>query len=322
MLGYSLDYGDPYTGASGVTEIRTAVDEYKTSTDAKRGLAFWRKDAGQFSINAEGAFTVTRVELEPRRVGRGSFAYLFTEQAPSLSPVFHVVEQAREGRYVLGVDVRAGEEQAATQLAPSLARKLDARVRAAVAGRLHGRPAPLISPQSGPPPGGPDLSKLVLQPSDVGQQQIQHLSQGYICFPYAVSDYSMFFGPAGPFDELDQDLSWYASSAEATQVATYGGYFGGHLTVLSNGPLALTATPVDVSGAGDNATAEIVKIAPAGFATPLASVAVTLRKGPLVDRVILDTSSPVDPVRVQSVANAMAARLDAGYSGQPETASR
>lgn len=320
MLGYSLDYGDPYTGAAGVTEIKTEVDEYKTITDAKRGLAFWRKDVLTISLNAEGAFILRRAKLAPPRVGHGDFSYLFTEQAPSMSPIYRVVEQAREGRYVIDVDLRAGSEQAATQLAPSLTRKLDARVRTVVAGHLHGKPVPLkSSPQAGPPPGGPDLSKLVLQPSDVGQPQPQHFSQGYVCSPYAVSDYSMFLVPAGPYDGLNQNLSWYPSATEASQFAAYGGYFGGHLTFLSGPgePLALTATPVDVSSAGDNATAEIVNVSFLGQpSSPLDEVVVSLRKGQLVDQVILDSSrGAFDQAGLQSVANAMAKRLDAGYPG-------
>jgi hypothetical protein len=319
VLGYSLDYGDPYTGAAGVTEIKTSVDRYKTPADAKRGLAFWRKDAPKISVNAEGAFTVTHTKLDPPRVGGGDFSYLLSEQAPNLSPVYHDIEQAREGRYVIGVDVRAGGAQAATRLAPSLARKLDARVRRAVAGHLHGKPVPLqFSTEPGPPPGGPDLSRLILQPSDVGQQQPQNLSKGYTDAPYAISDYymTMLFGPAGPYDILGQDLSWYASATEATQITAYDGYFEGHLEVLSNGPLVLTATPVDVSSAGDNATAEIVNVAPAGSKSPLNTEVVTMRKGQLVDQVLLDTSDRApDPAGLQSVADAMANRLDAGYPG-------
>jgi hypothetical protein len=318
VLGYSLDYGDPYTGAAGVTEIKTTVDEYKTAAGAKRGLAFWRRDVLTVSITDEGAFTLSRSKLEPRRVGQGGFSYLFTEQAPSLSPIYHVVEQAREGRFVMDVDLRAGGREAATRLAPALARKLDTRVRTAIAGRLRGSPVPLkFSIEAGPPPGGPDLSKLVLQPSDFGAQQLQQLRQLYIFAPYAISDYHLDFWPgAGPYDEVVQDLTWYSSATEATQVAAYAGYFEGHLSVFSNGPMTLTATPVDVSSAGDNATAEIANISPTGDPAPFDWVVVTLRKGQVLDQAILfTTGTPPQAAALESIANAMAKRLDAGYAG-------
>lgn len=314
--GYSLDYGDPYTGASGVTEIKTAVDEYRTAADAKRGLVFWRKDVLTTPVSAEGAFTLIRTKLQRPRVGHGGFSYLFREQAANLNPIYHVVEEAREGRYVIDVGVWAGGEQVATQLATSLAQKLDARVRTAVAGHLHGTPVPLkSSPQAGPPPAGPDLSKLVLQPSDVGQQQPPQIGQGYGCFPYAISDFSIVFHPAGPYDALQQNLSWYPNANEATQIAAYAGYFGGHLEFVSSGPLTLTATPVDVSNAGDNATAEIVRVGPAGTSGGPDMGVVTLTKGQLVDQVMLQAGGRIDPTGLQTVANAIAKRLDAGYSG-------
>lgn len=315
VLGYSLDYGDPYTGAAGVTEIKTWVDRYRTAVAAKRGLAFWRKDVLTTSVTAVGSFTSTHRKLAPRRVGQGGFSYLFTEQAASLSPIFRVVEQAREGRYVIGVAVSAGGATAATQLAPSLTRKLAARVRTAVAGRLHGAPVSIQSPtEPGPPPGGPDLSKLVVQPSDLGEQQAEQLMQGYTPAAYTVSHYFTYFGPAGPDDELDENLSWYATPTEATQIAAYAGYFGGHLAVFSNGPLTIAAKAVDVSSAGDNATADLVGISP--FKTPVFDEAVvTLTKGQLVDQAIIATGGLVEPASVQSVATAMAKRLDAGYPG-------
>jgi hypothetical protein len=42
---------------------------------------------------------------------------------------------------------------------------------------------------------------------------------------------------------------------------------------------------------------------------------VTLTKGQLVDQVMLQAGGPIDPTGLQTVANAMAKRLDAGYSG-------
>ena len=40
VSGYELDYGDAYSGAAGITDVRTTIEQYKTSADAKRGLTF------------------------------------------------------------------------------------------------------------------------------------------------------------------------------------------------------------------------------------------------------------------------------------------
>jgi hypothetical protein len=316
VLGYSLDYGDPFTGALGVTEIKTSVDEYKTAADATRGLAFWRKDGAKISALAEGNFTLTVKKLKPRRVGQAVFSYLISKQAANVSPIYMVDEQAREGRYILDVRIGAGGRSAAISLASALARKLDARVRKAVAGHLRGKPVAIpFPPDSGPPPGGPDLSKLVLQPGDVGQTQIQDLLQGYGTAPYAVSDYSMLLSPAGPYDFLTQDLSWYPTAIEAAEIAAYSSFFGGDIQIIGGGGLTFTDTPVDVSSAGDNATAEIVAVGSSGSGPFFSFAFVTLRKEQLVDSVTLLTENTVDPTGLQSVANAMASRLDAGFSG-------
>lgn len=320
VLGYALDYGDPFTGGAGVNEIKTSVDEYNTARDTSRGLAFWHKHSARFSTFALGGagVTLTVKKLKPRRLGQGDFSYLIAEQNASASPIYFVDEQAREGRYILEVRVGAGSQSAAVADASSLARKLDARVRNAIAGRLHGSPVTIPDPpDSGPPPGGPDLSNLVLQPSDVGQAKIQNLFQGYDTAPYAISDYGMLLSPAGPYDLLSQELSWYATPTEATQIAAYASPLaGGSFTVSGSGTsnFSFTYTPVDVSSAGDNATAENVEFNSSGLNFFFFSF-LTLRKGQLVDSVTLFGENPPDQAALLSVAEATASRLDAGYSG-------
>src|SRR5207248_5877700 len=44
ISGYALVYGHGPSGGSGVTEVFTEVDQYKTAAGAKKGLAFWKKD--------------------------------------------------------------------------------------------------------------------------------------------------------------------------------------------------------------------------------------------------------------------------------------
>ena len=79
--------------------------------------------------------------------------------------------------------------------------------------------------------------------------------------------------------------------------------------------LTFAYTPVDVSSAGDNATAEDVSIGESTGTTFFAFAFVTLRKAQLVDSVTLFGQNAPDQASLQSVADAMASRLDAGYSG-------
>jgi hypothetical protein len=320
VSGYALDYGDPFTGAAGVTEIKTSASEYRTAADASRALAFWRRDGRKTSLVAKGAFTITHKALQPARVGESGFSYLITEHATNTAPIQRADEQASDGRYVIEVSITAGRRSVATRFASSLLRKLDARVRRAVAGHLHGTPVSIPSPpgSAGPPPGGPDLSSLVVQPSDVGEQETDS-GQGYQDAPHAVSDYFSWFATPAPFIELAQDVAWYPTTTEATRVAAYSAFLSiGDYQPLgsSGGGLPVLYTSLDVSSAGDHATAYAVKVE-AGVPNGafLRYAVVTLRTGQLVDRVLLVPAGAVVPLSLQSVANAMAKRLDAGFPG-------
>ena len=35
--GYALEYGNAFTGDSGITDVRTSIEQYKTAADARRG---------------------------------------------------------------------------------------------------------------------------------------------------------------------------------------------------------------------------------------------------------------------------------------------
>ena len=41
--GYALEYGNAFTGAVGNGDVRTSIEEYKTPSNARRALAFWKK---------------------------------------------------------------------------------------------------------------------------------------------------------------------------------------------------------------------------------------------------------------------------------------
>ena len=163
-----------------VTAVRTGDRQYKTSADAKRGLAFWRKEDAQLSALDQPRLHRHDALVKVPAVGKKRFADLTSFSASNIAPVSSLDEQVADGRYVLEVTVSAGSASAAKALAPKLAKKLDARLRLALAGRLHAKPVKLPAKQkAGPPTGGPDLSTMALQtsdlsgPADVVANQIQ-----------------------------------------------------------------------------------------------------------------------------------------------------
>ena len=215
LSGYVLEYGNAFTGGAGVTDVHTGIEQYKTSADAKRGLAFWQKEDSKLGALNQPGFAVTNAAVRVPAVGKKRFAYLTSYSASNIAPVAGLREQVLDGPYILDVIVTAGSASAAKALAPGLAKKLDARLRLALKGRLHGKPVKLPPKQeAAQPAGGPDLSALALQASDVvGPSTID---KGYIVDPAAISDYSVFMFPAGQFDLLDQEIEWYPSANEAS----------------------------------------------------------------------------------------------------------
>ena len=204
LNGYVLEYGNAFTGAAGVTDVHTGIDRYRTAADARRALAFWKQQDAKLGALDNPAFSVTSVPVEvPAPAARTShFAYVTSYSASNIAPVSGIDEQIADGRYVLDVIVTAGDASTAEALAPELAQRLDARFRLARAGHLHAKPLKLPKLEAGPPRGGPDLSTLALRKSDlVGKVTV---SKRYVADPAAVSDYSVFMLPAGPFDALDQ----------------------------------------------------------------------------------------------------------------------
>lgn len=253
VTGYALEYGNAFTGAAGITDVHTGIEQYKTSADAKRGLAFWQKEDSKLGALDQPGFSVTNVRVKVPAVGQRRFAYLTSYSAASFAPVSGLREQVLEGRYVLDVIVSAGDPAAAEALAPKLAKKLDARLRLALKGRLHGRPVRVPKLKAGPPPDGPDLTTLALQASDlVGKATVD---KEYEIDPAAVSDYSVFMVPAGQFDLLDQEIEWFPVANEASFFADFE-----YATVLAQ----RGATAVDLSSLGDGARGAILQTSSLG----------------------------------------------------------
>jgi hypothetical protein len=298
--GYALEYGNAFTGATGVTDVRTAVDQYRTASDARRALAFWKKEDAKLGTLDNPAFSVTSVPVDvPAVAPRTSrFAYLTSYSASNIAPVSGVDEQVADGRYVLDVIVTAGTAAAAQELAPPLAKALDARLRLALRGRLHAKPVKLPKLRAGPPADGPDLSVLALRRTDLGGKV--SVSKRYVVDPTAISDYSVLMFPAGRFDVLEQEIEWYPMANEASFFVD----FENAVALSQHGTTAL-----DLGTIGDAAQGSIT----AG--SPFSGGQVFLSSGRLAEFIFIVKSGSIRGADVTSVAQAAASRIDAAGLG-------
>jgi hypothetical protein len=300
LNGYALEYGNAFTGDAGVTDIRTSVEQYKTRADARKGLAFWKKQDARLKRLDNPTFSVTStpVKVPAPAAGTSHFAYLTSYSAANILPVSGIDLQVADGRYVLDVIVTAGTASLAETLAPKLAKKLDARFRLARKGRLHGTPVRLPKLKAGPPPGGPDLSVLRLRASDlVGKATV---GRGYVVDPAAISDYSVFMLPAGQFDALEQEIEWYPVANEASFFAD----FENAAALAQKG-----TTAVDLSGLGDGAQGSMT--AGSSFDTGQ----VFFSSGQLAEFIFFGSQDSIDSNDVVNVAQTAASRIDAAGLG-------
>jgi hypothetical protein len=298
--GYGLEYGNAFTGAPGITDIRTGIEQYKTPADARKALAFWQNEDGKLGALNQPGFSVTNAPVKVPAVGNAKrFAYLTSYSASNIAPVSGLDEQVADGKYVLDVIVTAGSASAATALAPKLAKKLAARLRLALEGRLHGKPVKLPKLKPGPPPGGPDLTVLALKASDLlGKATV---NKSYVGDPAAVSDYSVFMLPAGQFDALDQEIEWYPSANEASFFADFE-----NASALA----AYGTTPLDLSSLGDGAQGSITE------GSSLSTSLVVFSTGNLAEFILFaKQGAAIHGNDVTSVAQTVANRIGAAGLG-------
>jgi hypothetical protein len=301
LNGYAVEYGNAFTGAAGITDVRTSIEQYETPADARRALAFWKKEDARLSKLDNPDFSVTSLPVKvPAPAARTShFAYLTSYSASNIVPVSGIDEQIADGRYVLGVIVTAGTASDAVALAPELAKKLDARFRQARGGHLHGTPVRLPKLKAGPPPsGGPDLSVLALRKTDlVGKASV---SKAYVVDPAAISAYSVFMLPAGPFDALDQEIEWFPVANEASFFAD----FVNAVVLARKGTTAL-----DLSAVGHGAQGSVTQ------GSDISGGQVFLASGRLAEFIFMVSAGSMSPHAVTSVAQAAANRIDAAGLG-------
>jgi len=303
--GYQLDYGDAYVGGAGVTAIATQVERFRAHAGAKKGLKFWKKEAALLpKIYSSVGLPFSGRFVKVPAIGSGHWAFLTSMQIPNADPLYSVDEEASSGNFVLHASVAAGTESTAEHLAPFLMKKLVHRLRKMLGGTLRGKPAKLPKvPEAGPPLGGPDLSSFVVGPSDfTGQATV--VDQGYDVDPSAVSTYGVDLHPAGSFDEVGQEISWYVNANEATWEGTlFAAIFSGN-----------ALTPVDLSAVGDNAKGAIGTGEDASGASVSIAV-VSMWQGQALDLAIADSPTTIQPADVQALAQAMANHLNVGLGG-------
>lgn len=300
--GYSLLYGDAESGSAGVNFVSTYVEQYRTAADAKKGLAFWRKEDSELGELDQGGFAVTNVLVNVPAVGTKRFAYLTSYSASNIAPVSFLDERFADGHYVLDVTVAAGGASTAKALAPKVAKKLDARLRLALKGRLHAKPVRLLGKQkAGPPPGGPDLTALALQTSDFVEGTTTVAGEGYFADPGAISDYSVLLQPGDGFSLLDQEIEWYPTANQASFEADYA----------NASALAVpNAATVDLSAVGDGAQGAVID----GSSVSVAQV--VLSSGHLAEFMfILEENSPIGSTDVTTIAQAAANHINSAGLG-------
>jgi hypothetical protein len=312
VSGYDLSYGDPFSGGSGVTQIASGVEQYRTAAGAKKGLAFWRKDDAQITSLEQYGITVALKVVKAPALGTRRFGWGTTLTFPNVAPIASVDEQVADGKYVLDVSVTAGSISAASRQAAKLLRGLDQRLQLAEKGRLRAKPVKLLPPlKAGPPTGGPDLATLTLTSSDL-TGTVTVGEHAYVVDSEALSAYVLDLNPAGQYNDLSQEIEWYATANEATVItrleqALVASEFG---TLIGSTP---TGTPVDVSSVGDNAQGEILQFSLNGQSVYIGMVG--LSRGQASDFAIFTSASPLQASDVQGVAHAAASRLDAGVTG-------
>ena len=308
--GYTLDYGNEFGDASGIQQIQTEIQQYTTAAEARKGLDFWRRQELDNGFVKKLGIDLTVKKLVLTGIPGPHWAYAGTFAIKSLPPVHGVDVQLQDRQYLLEVTVSAGSTAAAAQLAPKLARAFHQRLQLALSGRLHGAPVALPQPlKPGPPPHGPKPAALVLKKSDLGSATIVH--KGYVSpkgalDPNALSVYDLAMAPAGSFALMSQQMIVGDSEREAQ-------YFGAIAisSVVAGAANKGKTTPVDLGGVGDNAQGLIFQASVSGHKAYEAVV--MLSHGAYLEFVLAAGTSPLAGSNVQSLAQAAAKRLDAGF---------
>jgi hypothetical protein len=125
---------------------------------------------------------------------------------------------------------------------------------------------------------------------------------------YSISTYDLAMAPAGTYGELAQEVSVAGSGLEVKYFAVLA---VGAFTHSAGG--AGTATPVNLSGVGDNAFGELLEASAGGNSASEAII--VLSRGKYLDFVVAAAATKLSAGDVQSLAHKAAHRLDAAVAG-------
>ena len=309
VTGYMLDYGNEFGDAPGIRQIQTEIEQYRTVAEARKGLDFWRRQ------ELDNAFVKKLgIDLSVKKLGLSGipgphWVYGGTFAIQGLPPVHGIDAELQHGQYLLEVTVSASSTAAASQLVPGLARAFQRRLQLAVSGQLRAKPVALPRPlKPGPPPHGPKPAALVLRKTDLGGATIVHkgyLSPQSALDPNALSVYDLTMAQAGPFALMSQQMIVGESALEVE-------YFG---SIAMSGVLAglgkAKPTSVDLSSVGDNARGVTFQTSVSG--RKAYETVVTLSHGAYLEFLLGASTSVFAGSSVQSLAQAAAKRLDAGF---------
>ncbi len=309
VSGYSLDYGNPFSGSPAVSEIATEAEQYRSAALARKGLGFWRKQELDNRQLKSIGLNVTFKKVALAHVAQPHWAYLTIGKVHGLKPVYAVDAEMLDGDYLLDVSIGAGSAAAAKRLVPGIAQKLDQRLRLAQSGDLHAKPVTLPRAKPGPLPHGPKPGSMVLTKSDVGTpatiQRSGYVNPRNAFDEYATSAYDLLMAPAGSYGYFSQEVMLANSALEVKYFAALGAAALAH-----GGGEVGAATPVNVGSAGDHAHGELVRATIGG--NPAYEAVVVLWRGKYLDFVLGASPTKLTASDVQSLAQKAAHRLNVG----------
>jgi hypothetical protein len=261
ITGYSLDYGGAPAGGSGLSEAGSAVELYGTPAEARKGVAFWRKDELDLGYLRTVGFAISQRMSTAPGIGKPNFLESGIITLKGKAPLYSTTILFRLGRIVAGVSASASDAESAGRLALSLAHKLQARVRGVLSGKIAASASALrAKPKPGPPAGGPKLDALAMTAADLGGGKVT--SQGYTLDTdlNPLSEYQRRFSPTGPFVIVSQQVALFRSTTQASfELEAIADIFGSRQAMEKDGsgsgafsfyrPQAVAATGGDESRA-------------------------------------------------------------------------
>src|SRR5262249_16792 len=149
--------------------------------------------------------------------------------------------------------------------------------------KLHATPVELpAKPEPGPPPGGPDLTPLLLQTSDLNGPATVY-GPSYYFDPTALSDLYVSMAPPGQFPEPSQAIEWGPTANQASFTAD-----------LEHG--WVSGTELQLGSVGDGARGIIANDSHGGWA------GVVFSSGQLVEGLQVGDRNAVQASEVQKLA--------------------